>query len=75
MQSIIRQSAICCCPGMRRTMSVALYADLRFMLSSVAVVFLSLSGFLRCFKQRAKWLSAFFIFKKILGGHTHENLP
>ena len=39
MQSIIRQSAICCCPGMRRTMSVALYVDLRFMLSSVAVVF------------------------------------
>lgn len=39
MQSIIRQNAICCCPGMCRTMSVALYADLRFMLSSVAVVF------------------------------------
>lgn len=38
MQSIIRQSAICC-PGMCHTMSVALYADLRFMLSSVAVVF------------------------------------
>lgn len=38
MQSILSKNAICCCSGMCR-MSVALCADLRLLLSSIAVAF------------------------------------